>query len=162
MLSGEGWGGLKFCGLSSTCTAPLPSLVTGIVVNVKQLQKFEDCICNVDCDCNPSVYGCILSIDCHCYFCLDDVMERCNAFNDSIKIESEKRTTEVVSIAPLQIQKMQRSIENELVPVWDPGICSGDVQALSVIVKKHDFSLEESEAQKMNLVTEVELDLGVN
>ncbi|KAH0702227.1 hypothetical protein KY285_016505 [Solanum tuberosum] len=54
-------------------------------------------------------------------------------------------------------------VENELVvPVWDPGICSGDVQALSVIVKKHDFSLEEPEAQKMNLVIEVALDLGVN
>ena len=39
----------------------------------------------------------------HCYFCLDEVMEKSNALNDSIKIKAEKRTMEVVSIAPLQI-----------------------------------------------------------
>jgi len=80
--------------------------VTGIVVNVKQLQKCEDCICSIDCDCNYCLYGYIRSIDCHCYFCLDEVMEKSNALNDSIKIEAEKRTIKAVSIAPLQIQKM--------------------------------------------------------
>ncbi|KAH0641414.1 hypothetical protein KY289_035093 [Solanum tuberosum] len=79
--------------------------VTRIVVNVKQLQKCEDCICSIDCDCNSCLYGCIRNIDCHCYFCFDEVMEKSNALNDSIKIEGEKRTIEVVSIAPLQIQK---------------------------------------------------------
>ncbi|KAH0765335.1 hypothetical protein KY285_001206 [Solanum tuberosum] len=54
-------------------------------------------------------------------------------------------------------------VENELVvPIWDPRICSGDVLAFSLIVKKYDFSLEEPEAQNMNLVIEVALDLGVN
>ncbi|KAH0693807.1 hypothetical protein KY285_020904 [Solanum tuberosum] len=82
--------------------------VTGIVVNVKQLQKYEDCICSIDCDCNSCLYGCIRSIDCHCYFCFDEVMEKSNALNDSIKIEAEKRTIEAISIAPLQIQKMAK------------------------------------------------------
>ncbi|KAK6794038.1 hypothetical protein RDI58_007491 [Solanum bulbocastanum] len=197
-----------------------------------------------------TAYGCILNIYCHCYFCLDDVMEQCNALNDSIKSEAEKQTTKVVSITPIQIQKMAKIkfimttvkveiigktsiyllahelnlqcigeislfsgrvstyvvmkeklkgmklrvashlfdemsernhfqavhtyiifqsnfslilVENELVvPVWDQWICSGDVQALSVIVEKHDFSLEVPEVQQMNLVIEVALDIGVN
>ncbi|KAH0666517.1 hypothetical protein KY285_027723 [Solanum tuberosum] len=82
--------------------------VTGIVVNVKQLQKCEDCICNIDCDCNYCLYDCIRSIDFHYYFCLDEVMEKSNALNDSIKIEAKKRTIEAISIAPLQIQKMAK------------------------------------------------------
>ncbi|KAK4725533.1 hypothetical protein R3W88_028312 [Solanum pinnatisectum] len=189
--------------------------VTGIVVNVKQLKD----------------------IDCHCYFCLDEVMEKCNALNDSIKIEAEKRTTKAkssLSLTTVEVEiagktsvyllahelNLQRIgeislvsglvstyvvmkeklkgtklkvashwfdemsernhvqavhicirfqnkfslvlVENELVvPVWDPGICSGDVLAFSLIVEKYDFSLEEPEAHKMNLVIEAALDLGV-
>ncbi|KAK4338124.1 hypothetical protein RND71_042611 [Anisodus tanguticus] len=42
------------------------------------------------------------------------------------------------------------------------GICSGDVQAFSLLVEKCDFSLDDPQAQKMKLTTEVALDPDVN
>lgn len=61
--------------------------VTGIVVNVKQLQKWcEDCICSVDCPCNSCVYGCIRNIDCQCYSCLDDCSRKKNEGENQVEV----------------------------------------------------------------------------
>ncbi|KAH0725241.1 hypothetical protein KY284_001106 [Solanum tuberosum] len=188
--------------------------VTGIVLNVKQLKECEDCICSADCDCNSCVYGCIRSIDCLCYFCLDEI----KFIRTTVEVEIAGKTSVYLLAHELNLQRIgeislvsglvstyvvmkeklkgmklrvasrlfdemsKRNhvqaihvfirfqnkfslvlVENELVvPVWDPGICSGDVLAFSLIVEKYGFSLEEPEAQKMNLVIEVALDLGVN
>lgn len=64
--------------------------MSGIVVNVKQLQRWcEDCMCSIDCQCNSCVYGCVRSVDCHCCFCLDVCSREMNEGDNQAQVVSD-------------------------------------------------------------------------
>ncbi|PHU17570.1 hypothetical protein BC332_13265 [Capsicum chinense] len=63
--------------------------MSGIVVNVKQLQRWcEDCICSIDCQCNSCFYGCVASVDCQCFFCLEVCLREMNKADNQAEVVS--------------------------------------------------------------------------